>query len=155
MADAKPRTEPLHVRDDGGCEVVLHPEDNDLFVRTGKQVIDACRLGISVEVWVEEVTAMLGHVRAWAEAQNGRVRAAYCVPRGTRVVLFFVPASDAFDFDLADALAAINVELMKRFNVGTIEVRQVPWSEVDRFLDTSRFRAVYGDQAEPHRPVAS
>ncbi|MFA7236228.1 MAG: hypothetical protein WC058_05120 [Phycisphaeraceae bacterium] len=51
---------PVTIRNDvdGDRPLILHPEDNDLFVRTGRQVIDACGLHIGVELWLRE---MNGH----------------------------------------------------------------------------------------------
>jgi hypothetical protein len=72
------------------------------------------------------------------------VRAAFCAPRGTRTVLFFIPVSDRFDFDLADELTVLNMELVNKFNIGMVEVRQIPWDEIDRFLDPGSARQVYG-----------
>jgi hypothetical protein len=136
--------------------VLLHPENNDLFMRTGKQVIEDCQLGISVQVWFRELEAMLHEVGKWIDAPGGggsRVRACYCTPRGTKIILFFVPKSDQFDFDLADALTELNVQLMTRFNVGMVEVRQVPHDEVERFVTIDRAKVVYGQSAGSHRAV--
>jgi hypothetical protein len=141
---------------DGDRPIILHPGDDDLFVRTGKQVIEACRLGISVEVWINELNAMLQKVQGWLDKQSARVRACYCAPRRTRVILFFVPATDQFDFDLADDLAALNGELTKNFNVGMVEMGQVPADEVDRFLDREHTPLVWGAdgrQPESHPTV--
>ena len=138
---------------DDDRQIIIHPADNDLFVATGKQVIEACRLHISVDVWFQELSAMLQEVRSWAQKRGSQVRSCFCVPRGTRVILFFVPATPQFDFDLADALAILNGELVKGFNVGMIEVRQIPWDELDRFLNTDKAKLVYGEQPESHQPV--
>jgi hypothetical protein len=134
-------------------QFIINPGDDDLFVRTGKQVIDACRLGISVEVWFHELSSMLQHVRQWTQNRKEAVRACFCVPRGTRVVLFFIPTSGQFNFDLADQLAKLNGELVKQFNVGMVEVGQIPWDELDRFLDPTKAKQIYGEQPGSHQAV--
>ncbi len=155
MPEQQSNSDALHIKEsaDGQRQYVFHPENDDLFVRTGRQVIAACQLGISMEVWIEELVAMLDVVRAWTTKRAARVRACYCAPRGAKVILFFVPVSDHVDFDLADELTDLNTELVNTFNVGMIEVRQVPGDELDRFITLDAARQVYGGQSEPHRPV--
>ena len=153
MADATtPALRSVHIQADrdGGRPFVLHPDDDDLFVRTGRQVIDACRLGISIDVWLEELTSLAGELRAWATERSTKVRACYLTTRSSRVVAFVAPTSPNFDFDLADELAVLNTALLRKFNVGMIELHQVPWGELDRFLDTETARLVYGEH--PTRP---
>lgn len=138
---------------DGERQFVLHPENDDLFVRTGRQVIEACRLGISVEVWFGECKDMFEHVSEWARGHAGQVIACYAVPRGTGIGLFLVPKSQSFNFDLADELADLNRELVQKFNVGTVEIHQVPGDELGRFLVIEESRQVYSDANSPHQPV--
>lgn len=123
---------------------LIQPEDNDLFVRTGRQVIESCRLGISVDLWLKELAAVIESVREWTAARADRIAACYCAPRGAKTVLFFIPTSRQFDFDLGDELADLNGRLVREFNVGLIEVGQIPAAEVDRFLDPASARLVYG-----------
>lgn len=136
----------IKAREDGARSVVLHPENSDLFVRTGNQVIDACRLGISLELWLQEMRSMCDDVSKWASDHSQHIRSCFCAPRGARVALYFSPKSRGFDFDLADELAALNGKVVKSFNVGMVEVRQVPWEELDRFLDVAAAVHVYGDK---------
>ena len=154
MPDAK-RKKLQHINEakDGEASYVLHPDDNDLFFRTGKQIIESCQLGISIEVWIDELNSMVEHVRAWASGKNDRVRTCYCTPKGTTVVLFFSPNSAAFDFDLADCLSVLNLELIQKFNVGMVEVHQIPWNEIDRFVDTESTKLIYGEHFKPPAAV--
>jgi hypothetical protein len=122
--------------------VVIRPEDNDLFVRTGKQVIDACRLGISLDLWLQELGAMIGEVRKWIDERAQLVRFCYCAPRGARIALYFVPTGEEFNFDLADDLAELTTRLVKQFNVGMVESLQIPFSDIDRFLSPDVARQV-------------
>ena len=126
--------------------VILHPENDDIFTMTGRQVIESCRLGISIELWLQEFNAMLAHVAEWT-ARSTRVSACYCTTRGSRLALFFVPASGAFDFDLADELVELNGNLIKDFNIGTLSVHQIPADELTRFVTPETSRQVYGQQS--------
>lgn len=135
----------IRAQGDGDRPVVLHPEDDDVFVRTGRQVIEACRLGISIEVWMHEFREMLGHVHRWAQQHGSRIRACYAAPRGASIGLYFVPRTETFDFDLAEELAPLNRDLVKAFNIGMIEVHQIPERERDRFISPEAVRTVFCD----------
>jgi len=148
-------TEPVKIQEDrdGERRFLLHPENDDLFVRTGKQVIDACRLGISVELWLQELRGMFSDVAKWATERKQKIRGCYASPRAARVTLFFIPTAEQFDFDLADELTELNTRLVKQFNIGMIETHQIPWAEWDRFLDPESARAIYGDVLPAHHSV--
>ena len=50
MSDEQVKAGAIDIREDrdGERPVVLRPDDNDLFVQTGRQVIRACRLSIAI-----------------------------------------------------------------------------------------------------------
>jgi len=156
MADPTGKDQFQRIREatDGETPYVLHPENNDLFVRTGKQIIASCQLTISLDLWLNELSAMMKEVHDWAGHRADRIRTCYCVPQGPSIVFFFSPQSNQFDFDLADELAAFNLHLRK-FNIGMAEVRQVPWREFDRFVNPTSSRWLYGEQFRPFGAVAT
>lgn len=147
-------SDPVRVRaqKDGGKQFIFYPENDDLFMRTGQQVIQACQLGISIEVWLSELRDLVDYVASWARTPGSKVSTVFAEPRATRLVLFMVPKGEQFDFELADQLVVLEGELLTKFNVGNIETLQIPQSDLDRFIDQRHARCVYG-QAEPHRPV--
>ena len=151
MAEPGTKHDPirLHEAQDAERRIVIHPKDDDLFVRTGRQVIESCRLRISVDLWLNELTGMIEAVQEWAAGHADRVAACYCAAGGSKTVLFFVPASERFDFDLADALTELNGRLVREFNVGMVEVRQIPATEIERFVDPESARLVYGRPKDP------
>ncbi len=155
MTRTRAQRAPIRISESHDAErsVVLQSDDDDVFVRTGKQVIAACRLGISLDLWLQELHAMLGDVQRWAADRGAQIRTCYCAPRGGRVALFFAPASSTVDFTLADELAELSVNLLQRYNVGSTEVQQVPWDELDRFLDPQAARHVHGEPWQPHPTV--
>jgi hypothetical protein len=130
---------------DGSRQVLLRSVDNDAFIRTGKQVIAGCTLGISIDLWIDELNSLIAHVQNWAEGHKTSVSACFIEPRPRCVMLFFVPASTSFDFDLADELVELNARLMKDFNVGMVETHQIPERELDRFLNRDVARQIYAD----------
>lgn len=148
MVETKSRQDQRHisVRKDGEREFVMRAEGSDIFVRTGRQVIDACRLDISIELWIEEFRSMIQKTGEWSEERSGQIRSCYCAPRNSRLVIFFCPASDKFDFDLADDLAQLNITLRQLFNIGPVDIQQIPWDEAPRFLHPETARWIYGQE---------
>jgi hypothetical protein len=133
-----------HARDADRAYVIA-PENRDLFVRTGRQVIAACNTQLRIERWLSLYEEMLRSVRDFAEAHAERVAECYAVPRGTKTALRFVPKSDSFDFDLAGDLADLEFDFQARFSnlLGWIEVGQVPGWELDRFIDLAAAQRIY------------
>lgn len=145
----------IHEDVDGDRSVMMYPstEGHEAFSRTGKQVIVSCQLGIGIDLWFQELDAMLQHVGEWAGERRTVVRSCYCAAKIQKIVLYFLPVSASFDFDLADQIVDLNVQLMQRFNVGMVESHQIPWDEADRFLTAGSARFVYGERLAAPRPV--
>lgn len=133
----------INEQHDGSRDFLIRSSNDDLFMRTGKQIIEHCRLGISVETWMKEVHDLFGQVQEWCEKRHDKVRCCYAAPTA-KVTLFFIPTSEAYDFDLGEDLANLTVTLVQNYNVGMIETRQVPWSERERFIRDESSRAIYG-----------
>lgn len=139
----------------GDQRYVLHPDSNDKFVRTGRQIIEACQFDIDIRRWTEEVNQLLSRVRQWAEEHDPHIRMVLLSSRNGKLVLFAVPSSDSFDFDLADAIARLTIVFSQDFRVaGYTEMLQIPASDIDRFVDVNNVKVVYvGKQAAAHQSV--
>lgn len=98
-----------------------------------------------IELWLEEIQGMVAEVANWAERNAKRVRSCYCSPSGSNVMIFVSPSSDSFDFELAAELADLNSTLLRQFNIGNLEIHQIPWKEADRFIDFTSSRRIYGE----------
>lgn len=134
----------IHSDRDADQQFVLHPANSDLFVRTGRQLIEGCQLSISLDVWIKELQGMFAHVAEWCGKRDRQVAGCWAAPRGNKVQLFFVPVGEQFNFDLAEELADLNREIMNNFNIGAIEVGQIPASQIERFLDPEKASQIYG-----------
>jgi hypothetical protein len=124
---------------------LIAPENRDLFVRTGRQVIAACNTQLKIERWLALYEEMLGSVRDFAVDHADHIDRCYAVPRNAKTVLSFVPKSKGFDFVLAEQLADLQFDFQQRFAnlVGSIEVGQVPAWELERFLDPHAAQLIY------------
>ncbi len=138
---------------DGERRFLFHLSNDHRILRTGREVIAACQLDISVEVWVEELNDLLLSVQKWATGQAARIAACYAVLSGGKVCLFVVPQSRTFDFDLADELATLSRTLFQQYNVGPIELGQIPAHEQDRFIHPGDARLIYGLENGAHEAV--
>jgi len=143
----------IHQQADGDRQFVLHPDNDDLFVQTGKQIIEACRLNIGIKVWLDELRAVIDHVSSWCSQRATHIRSCLASPRGGKIVFFFIPPGEHFDFDLADDMSNLNREIIQQFNIGMIEVYQLPWAEVWNFMHADSARLIYGEQPSAHPAV--
>jgi len=122
--------------DDGQRNFILQKLGDDRFVRTGKQIIEACELQISIDSWRQNLAELCTEMWKLASARAGRIKACFVVPRAGRVHVLFVPLTGQFDFELADELAKLNIRLRRqRMMYGLIEASQVPESELGQFLE--------------------
>jgi hypothetical protein len=75
-------------------------------------------------------------------------------PRDRRGVAIYVfPAGNCFDFDLADEMAKLSSHINKSYNLGHVEAHQIPWGELERFLDPRIAVVIYGDSPAAHPAV--
>lgn len=147
--------DPARINEDkhGAQRFVLEPADNDKLVQTGQQIIMSCQLTTSVKVWLDELADMISWLSKWAADRSNRIQGMICAPRPARVMLFVVPQSGRFDFDLADELVEMVGRVEDTFNIGTIEAVQVPADEIDRFVGENEGKVVYGQRPAPHQPM--
>lgn len=147
MNPIKAQSEParISVEHDGDKSFLLMTGGEDRMLRTGRQIIDACQLTISAEVWLQEMRDLLADVRSWIEVKGlQRISGCQAIPQGARVMVYYFPKSGAFDADLAIELAELNAELVRKYNVGFVEFAQIPELEKSRFISPSLAWTVYG-----------
>jgi hypothetical protein len=143
-------------RGDADRPILLRPEDNDLFFRSGKQVVAACRSQVSVELWIQEANSMVQNVAKWAEEHSDKISACYVANTPTGPAFYFVRRTEGFDFDLADILVDLNTNLVKNFNVGMVSVHQIAATDAQRLFRSDNLPGqVYGTDptVDTHRAV--
>lgn len=128
-------------------QVVVTTEDEDRFSLTCAQAIEACKIHTSRKVWFEELRSLFLHVNGWAIKNKDHVRSCYAQPRAGLVAIFIIPIKDSFDFDLADQIADLDLELSQEFPLVPAEVLQIPGGEEDglrTFVDSDIAKHLYG-----------
>lgn len=114
--------------------------DEEIILRTGEQIVRACQLQISANAWAQNFHLMLEHVARWCEERKGKIALALVELRSGKVVFYFIPKSEFFDFGLADDEADLDIFLNTRGAIGYAESRQIPGWEIDRFVSSEAFR---------------
>lgn len=140
-----------HIREDRDADTrfVIHPESDDVFVRSGKQVVASCQIGISLEVWLGELNELFMTIADWCKG-HASIRAAFAQPIGSRIAIYVAPSSSSFDFDLGDELADLNISLARKYRIlGMIEVLQIPWDDKETFIGQAA-KCIYGDSGSAH-----
>lgn len=121
---------------DGERDIVMRKLSNDTFVRTGKQIIDACEMQIGFEAWQQNIADLWEQMIKVARDKREKVTSLYMLPRHGTVHVLFATRHDEFDFDLADELACWNIRFRRsRGMYGEIEAAQIPESELLQFVE--------------------
>lgn len=114
--------------------------DEDIFERTGEQIVRACQLQMSVSAWRQNFALMIEHVGNWCKERSGRVALALVELRSDKAVFYIIPSSEQFDFALGLEQADLDIFLNTRGAIGYVETRQVPAWEIERFVAPEAYR---------------
>jgi hypothetical protein len=112
---------------------------NEEFIqRTGEQIVRACQLEINNSAWQQNFSLAVQHVIKWCKEH--KVLLGLVDLRSDKIVFYFVPKGDQFDFDLSQQQADLDIFLNTRSEIGYTETRQVPQWELDRFVSERALR---------------
>lgn len=143
----------LHEGQVADKKIVVHPTNDDLFVLTGKQMIASCSLSVSIETWLGELELAREAIDEWCQKHSSKIIAAYLIPRPSQLAVYLVRDAGRFDFDLADESTELVTDLIRDYNLGMVELFQIPPNEVERFVDVSYNQPIYGSGNPTHRPM--
>lgn len=113
--------------------VAFADRNQNHFLSTGRQALEALREASSLFVWFEEAKAMMRFVATWA-TNRPSVADLYIWPSGNKLKIGVVPAKGKYDFDLGDEATDLLSEIHARFAVGHVEFMQVPPNSRERFV---------------------
>lgn len=120
--------------------------DEEIFERTGEQIVRACQLQMTATRWKQNLQLMVDEVRQWCQQRSDKLALGLLELRSDKVVFFFSPRAEQFDFELAREQRALEVELNTRGGIGYAETRQVPLWEIDRFVSPEALRIWPSDE---------
>ncbi len=127
---------------DADVDFLIEPKDEDRFVKSARQIIAACDLQGNVDLWRRNFVEMGDRVRAWCGERAGRVSASFAELRSDKVIVYFTPVGERYDFDLGGELATLSREL-SGFGLGRVQTHQVPGGELGRFVNLPRAFVIY------------
>lgn len=149
MNNAAVNKDYIHIdSDDEDRRVVVSTEKEDRFVMSCRRAAEACKLGNSRDVWLEELNSMLLYVREWARRNESLLEACYAAPREGQIVIFVVPRADHFDFDLSEKLTDLDLEVAEKFQACPCDLLQIPAKTpeaLENFVNLKEAAHIYGD----------
>ncbi|MCG8408852.1 MAG: hypothetical protein MI923_26910 [Phycisphaerales bacterium] len=129
--------------------VLISPENEDRFVLSCKETIQAVQSGLGEIAFQAELKELIKHISEWVTKRIESLHACYLASRDGDLVVFSVPKSDQYDNLLADELTELDVELAEKFQYWRCQVVQIPGkssTELAAFLDEEQALAFHGPQ---------
>ena len=105
---------------------------------------------MGVQALADEVREAIRAAREWLDAKKDRIKACYATLRDGHILFVVIPLTPTFDFELANDLADLDIEVAEAV-LCLCEVIQVPAVSIEDlsgFLDPRFSTIVYG---EPER----
>ncbi len=145
MEKALARREPIRLSYGAG-QVMVTPEDQDVFFISAEKATEACREAVRVEERVARFKrGFLLPLHDWCVVNAERLSACYVPRPAGHVQVFVVTSSPRFDFELAEEVAALEMRLAKAgWRVG---VSQLPRAdELSTFFNLEGALEVYAQR---------
>jgi hypothetical protein len=139
QADKISKTPVIHQLQHAAQNYRIITSNEDIIQRNGEQIVRACQLQISVSTWWQNFDLAVGRVAQWCGERAEKLALALVDLRSDKVVFYVIPAGDAFDFELGEQQADLDIELNTRGGIGYVETRQVPAWELERFVASDAY----------------
>jgi hypothetical protein len=138
----------------GSRQVVITTEQEDRFVMSCANAVEACLRHKSEKIVRSDIEKMIAHSRAWSAERGERISAAFIGPHESKITVFVVPKSEGFDFDLAEEVAELAHDLSRTYQAVWSDALEVPGGDDESlrtFIDFETVIPIYGQTAEPPR----
>jgi hypothetical protein len=139
----------LHELQDAARNYRIITSDEEIFHRTGAQIVSACRLQMTVSAWLQNWDLAVEYVRKWCVDNADRLAIVLVDFRSGKTVFYVAPRSDTFDGDLADRQSELDLWLNTRGAIGYAETRQIPPWDLKKFVSSEALRVWPTDQTAP------
>lgn len=144
------------IRHDDPRKVVVHPEDNDLFMLPSSEATRACVNHAQFQEFNRMMATKWSELRRmvaeWCE-NHSQVSRAIISARDPEYLLLLIVQGDEHDFELSDAVSDLDLELREKFPVFPASVMTVTAaSEADAvlaFVDETRNSELYARASKP------
>jgi hypothetical protein len=128
-------------------DVVVAPRDRDLFLISAEKATEACRETIQAEQRVKQFEEqLLTPLNEWCQRHQDKLKACY-VPLPERYIrIFCVTKSKAFDFEFAEKIAGLEVELASAgWRVNTFQLPEADEESLGTFFNPIGALEVYAE----------
>ena len=129
-------------------QVVVTPEDQDVFILGAEKAIKACKEAIHSDQMLEHFrTTLLKPLSVWAGARSEKVAALYLAQTdSSHITAYVVGKSEEYDFALAAELAELDLSFWD--HGWPISIHLIPNAEdveiLCNFFDPERALQIYG-----------
>jgi hypothetical protein len=137
---------PIRLHFESSRQVVVVPEDNDIFITTANAAARACKQSQAGVEWSKQWNDFLVSLNKWCSKHGDKVEAGYVTIGDSALnVLICLKRAD-YDFELEDELAELDLSLSREYPMVVAEVIQIPnQNELRAGLDEEAPVVVYGD----------
>lgn len=128
-------------------QVVVSPRDMDVFVISAAKAIEACQGEVKKDEHVERFSGQfLAPLHDWCLSNSDRVRACYLAVPSDHIPVFVVTNSRRFDFEFAEKVAAIELQLAQAgWQVNVLQLPDADDDSLATFLDLEKALQVYAN----------
>ena len=128
-------------------QVVVSPRDMDVFVISAAKAIEACQGEVKKSQHVERFSEeFLAPLHDWCLSNAGRVQACYLAVPSDHIPVFVVTNSRRFDFEFAEKVAAIELQLAQAgWGVSISQLPDADGGSLATFLDPEQALQVYAN----------
>jgi len=123
---AKITSGPIRLSFESKEQVVVVPENKDLFVITENAAAQACQQAQNGTQFGEQFSEFLGFIHSWCMKHSDRVRACYVTVGDIGLNVLLCQHAEDFDFDFDDEVAELDLALFNQFPLVRAEVLQIP-----------------------------
>jgi len=126
-------------------QVVVSPRDRDVFAISAAKAIEACQGEVKKGEYVERFSSQfLAPLHDWCLINSGRIRACYLAVPSDSIPVFVVTKSRRFDFEFAEKVAAIELQLAQAgWQVSVLQLPNADDESLSAFVDLEKAIQVY------------
>jgi len=101
----------LNWEEDDDTKVIVTPSNQDRYMQSVKQVIEACQMKEAFRQIEAQLDSLLARLGEWVRDHLDSIHRAFVTVRETSLLFLIVQPGKAYDAELEEALSAIDMEI--------------------------------------------
>ncbi len=128
-------------------EVIVSTRDMDVFVISAAKAVEACQVEVKKDEYVERFSSQfLAPLHEWCLINADKIRGCYLAVPSDHVPVFVVTNSRRFDFEFAEKVAAIELQLAQAgWQVNVLQLPDADDESLATFIDLEKALQVYAN----------